>query len=235
MHLFRRPQVLFILSFCLCFGTARSLWAAEGVSSAWYQDPVTVEAYVRLPPEEEVHTLEALWLAGLGTSPDGPPGTLGLVWSQRGGLLPVWALQLQSDLGLLPADVRAETGTGVLRGSAVFPLPGVGKPRWGHVYHTVLSYDPATGALSLWVHDATAGETVISAEYTVGTLGGALLRRRGQPPRRDLRGGGHDHRRSRIRSPRDDVAHRRVEWRERRSGCTLADRSRLERPGGDLY
>ena len=172
MHLFRRPQVLFILSFCLCFGTARSLWAAEGVSSAWYQDPVTVEAYVRLPPEEEVHTLEALWLAGLGTSPDGPPGTLGLVWSQRGGLLPVWALQLQSDLGLLPADVRAETGTGVLRGSAVFPLPGVGKPRWGHVYHTVLSYDPATGALSLWVHDATAGETVISAEYTVGTLGG---------------------------------------------------------------
>ncbi len=176
MHTVKWPQLIPIILLCLCLWAATPAGAAEDVPSAeGHRGPVTVETYVQLPPEGETDKLEAVWLAGIGTSPAAPPASLGLVWSERGGLLPVWTLQLQSDGGLLPPDVRSEPGSGVLRGSTVVPLAGAGKPRWGHVYHTVLSYDPATGALSIWVHDETASETLVSAEYTAGALDAAFF------------------------------------------------------------
>lgn len=165
-----RTKLIVVLMLITCMLPFASVDAEETIPAHSFSDAVTVEAYVQLPPESEVHGLDAVWLAGLGPSPDAPPTALSIVWSQKGGLLPVWTLQLQSDLSLLPADLRTEAGSGGLRGSQVFSLPGVGKPRWGHVYHSVLSYDPVSGALSLWIHDMTEDETLFAGEYRMGRV-----------------------------------------------------------------
>lgn len=131
-------------------------WTVEG-------QPVTVETRFTFP--ETDRDVVGVWLAGVAAEAGGPPAALSLVWSEQdSGLIPAWGLQLQSDAGLLPKDMPTRRGQGMLAGSEFVNLRTFVKPDRGHTYVTRFSYDPVSGALSLWIQDETTGAEVLNQQ-----------------------------------------------------------------------
>lgn len=159
-------MLLPILMLCI---TVLAPEVAQGSTTGAWQGPVTVHTRFDLPEQPNQGGFNGVWLAGISTDVTGPPTALSIALSQKtGGWFPVWSLQLQSDRGLLPEGVQSEQGSGMLSGSRAYTLPNSAAPRWGHTYETLFSYDPNTGALSVWIHDATRDEAIFSGEFLGG-------------------------------------------------------------------
>lgn len=85
----------------------------------------------------------------------------------------VWKLQLKSDSGLIPAHLSSGSSRNGRKGPAYLDLKLVA-PEEGHVYESILSYDPRSGVVSVVVTDVTAGERVYSGGFRINAYDGLL-------------------------------------------------------------
>lgn len=110
---------------------------------------ISVIARVTMPVEAP----ETLTLAALRSGADADRALV-VAWVREDGgwFGPTWRLQLHSDQSLLPrmaergAARHSDWNTDFVTLSTIPPRPG-------HTYETWLSFDPASGSLSLWIYD----------------------------------------------------------------------------------
>lgn len=134
-----------------------------------YTGPVTLRSTLALP-EGGATSVHGVVLAGLGTTQDGFPDQIALVWTkQEAAFIPTWVLQLHSRQELLPVDSRLRVTDSRTFGTKTVTLATV-TPRWGATYDTELSFDPGSGALSLRVRNVTEGTVVYQGDVVMSSL-----------------------------------------------------------------
>lgn len=113
--------------------------------------------------EQQPGEKQGVWLAGFSSLPGEAPTALSVTFSQvaAGWLGPLWGLQLQSDVGILPARLNPQPGSDFLDGSEFILLQSL-TPKWGHAYEIELGYDPVTGAATVQLINLTEQRTVFT-------------------------------------------------------------------------
>lgn len=131
--------------------------------------PFTIRTVIQFP--ERSTDFAGAWLAGVSTSPDGADPTLAVAFSQvKTGWFPMWGVQLVGSPTILPQELGPQSGTGMLDGMMYVRLSNISAPLWGHAVETVLSFEPDSGVLSIWIRNDDTNEAVYSGHFVVGTL-----------------------------------------------------------------
>lgn len=119
---------------------------------------ITVMSRFDFPSDEQLRNVDTIWLAGFTSDKAASPTALAVRF-RRDGWFQLWTLGLDTNLDLIPPDLRPTAGTGEWTGYQMLTLEGSKFPEPGHTYQTTVSYLPSTGYLAIAVVDVTTGET----------------------------------------------------------------------------
>lgn len=127
------------------------------IASRPSSEAVTVVSRFTFPPDDVLRDVDTLWLAGFTPDASVPPTALSVRF-RRDGWFQLWTLGLDTNLDLLPQELRPASGSGAWAGYRMITLEGSKFPEPGHTYETTVSYLPAAGYLAVSVVDLTTGE-----------------------------------------------------------------------------
>src|SRR5690606_33122977 len=96
---------------------------------------------------------------------------------------------IHSDRGLLPTEPRFRVQRSQLLGTSYVTLQ-TATPRWGHTYESAFSYDPGSGAVSIYIRNLTTGEEVAREIVRVAPGEGAFVPKAGTLDQRARDAGG---------------------------------------------
>jgi len=138
---------------------------------------ITVTSTIVFDQVEDSMPMDSLWLAGVAEADEaaGARPLVVLAWERDdSGFWPTWRLVLASSDELDTQVDGWRRGSDQWEGYIVKQLAIV-QPVEEHGYDTALSYDAASGLVSIAVQDATSGASVCSGSYRLAGLGGPLV------------------------------------------------------------
>ena len=195
-----------IVSLLLLLLVCSPLALGAGAPGEPVAGPVTIETRFTLPQDPKAAGFVAAIPAGLAEPGSDVPTALALVWAEsEASFFPTWNLTIHSDRGLLPSDPRYRVQSSQLLGTR-FATIQTATPRWGHTYESAVSFDPQSGAVSIYIRNLTTGEEVAREILRVAPAEGAFVPKAGTLDQRARGTGGP----AAGLTPLDDVTVRQV-------------------------